>query len=670
MAESNKPETMAPEIQTETRELPAMELRAAIMPNTMDENRRTVEVTWTTGARGKRYGWDGAYYEELAVTPDAVRMGRLESGAPVLDGHEASAAAAIGVVERAWITETGEGRAILRFSSTDERAQNVFLKIQEGILTSVSVGYVVHKMEQAGFNESDGLEVYRAVDWEPMELSVVAIPFDGGARVRSGETLHAVTIQKTIFNRADESAATIHEGESMTKEVAQVEGEGVAVETRAMPEQKPAPVVTEPKAPAVDAVGILTAVRQAGIENGAEFAQGLIERGLSLADARGEVLAEVEKRQAKVTSGVEVGQNRAEIAIRGIENALHARVGLEVADQKLANEFRGLSTVDMARECLQAAGVSTRGMSKQQVVTEALAVRSILGGHSISDFANILANTVGRKLRAGYEAAPATYRQFSNRVELPDFRQVTSTQLDDAPDLDAVTEHAEFTRGTMSDNGESYQATAYGKIIAITRQALINDDLGAFDRIAQSFGMRAMLKENNIVYSLLSTNAAMSDGNNFFSVAHGNLTSGAGPYTINATNVGAARQALREQTAPNGSRLNLAARYLIVGPAKETEADQFLDEKYYPATQANVTPANLRRPLTLIVDAEITDAAWYVAADPMMISGVEYGFVQGNEGVYTETRAGWDVDGLEIKARMDFGAGLVEYRGWQKFAAS
>ena len=158
---------------SETREIGQLSMRAQVAPSSIDEEARTVEVVWTTGERVMRGYWE-RYYEELSLDPKHVRMERLNGGAPLLDTHSSyELADVIGVVESATLSKT-EGRATLRFAKDDERADSVFRKVADGIVRNVSVGYRVHKLEKIE-EEDDKIPVYRATDWEPMELSMVPI---------------------------------------------------------------------------------------------------------------------------------------------------------------------------------------------------------------------------------------------------------------------------------------------------------------------------------------------------------------------------------------------------------------------------------------------------------------------------------------------------------------
>lgn len=165
-----------------------METRAAPITS-VDAESRTIEVTWTTGAAGDRYDWvtGQRYIEELAVSEKAIRLGRLNAGAPVLDSHNVYGGlkSMLAVVERAWV-EKGEGRALIRFpkAEDDPEADKVFRKISDKIIRSLSVGYRRLKIE---VDKSKDPQVWRVVDWEPHELSFVSVPFDIGAQVRDGK---------------------------------------------------------------------------------------------------------------------------------------------------------------------------------------------------------------------------------------------------------------------------------------------------------------------------------------------------------------------------------------------------------------------------------------------------------------------------------------------------
>ena len=113
-----------------------------IEPETFDREKRTVEVTWSTGAKGKRYTWTGSYYEVLSMKKEHIRLERMNQGAPVLNSHNSwDLKSNLGVVEKAWIKDK-QGRAVIRFSSREE-IQGIIKDIEDGIIRNISVGYVI-----------------------------------------------------------------------------------------------------------------------------------------------------------------------------------------------------------------------------------------------------------------------------------------------------------------------------------------------------------------------------------------------------------------------------------------------------------------------------------------------------------------------------------------------
>lgn len=166
--------------------LPRQERGAEVRAASFNSDDNTIEVVFTTGATVRRRSWvDGTYDEELIVAPDAVRLDRLNLGAPFLNTHsDWSLSDVIGsVVPGTAKIVNGVGIARVKLSSAPSDADNI-QKIKDGIVRNVSVGYVIHRVEKI---ETDGAAVplWRVVDWEPYEISAVPVPADAGATIRS-----------------------------------------------------------------------------------------------------------------------------------------------------------------------------------------------------------------------------------------------------------------------------------------------------------------------------------------------------------------------------------------------------------------------------------------------------------------------------------------------------
>jgi hypothetical protein len=159
---------------------------ASIKPSSFNAGENTVNLIWSTGAAVRRYSYaDGPYDELLDVTPSAVRLGRLNAGAPLLNTHsDYDLSDVIGcVVPGSAKVANGIGTATVKLSAAPADA-GVVSKIRQGIIRNVSVGYTVHRYEVTPATATTAM-IKRAVDWEPMEISFVPVPADAGATVRS-----------------------------------------------------------------------------------------------------------------------------------------------------------------------------------------------------------------------------------------------------------------------------------------------------------------------------------------------------------------------------------------------------------------------------------------------------------------------------------------------------
>lgn len=156
-----------------------------VIPSSTNDEERSFEVVMSTGADVLRYDWedDSLYYERLRMDAAAVRMARIEGG-PVVDSHNIYAIEAIlGRVCDVRLDDKGQMIGRVYFVPGVVRADEAYQKIRHSSIRSVSIGYRVHKWVDAG--TQDGYPVREAVDWEPYEVSLVAVPADAGARFRA-----------------------------------------------------------------------------------------------------------------------------------------------------------------------------------------------------------------------------------------------------------------------------------------------------------------------------------------------------------------------------------------------------------------------------------------------------------------------------------------------------
>ncbi|HMR54936.1 prohead protease/major capsid protein fusion protein, partial [Amaricoccus sp.] len=658
--------------------LPMQLRRAPILPATVNSEARSVDVVFTTGAAVRRRRWTGwdtsvPFDEILEVSDRAVDLTRLNAGAPALDSHSVwSSHSQVGVVERAWI-EGKEGKATIRFprDGLDQAADRMFGLISDGIIRNVSVGYSIERVkvvEPAAKGEVEQRIVER---WTPLEVSFVTVPADPRAQVRAAD--QASYPVEIVDTRMQKEA-------SMPESTTTVAGDVPALtETRQQPvaaSAHPEPTsarMPEP-APAPDSEAIATSAREAERDRVStiydltgrlnlerSFAEDLVKRGVSVDESRRLILDQVAAKSDETRTfphvSVPLGGRDERITRRdAVANALLHRYSPTLFPlEDAARQYRGMTLLELARESLGNAGVNTRGLSRDEVATRAL--------HSTSDFPEILSAVTNKTLRQAYDAYPRTFALFCRQVLATDFKSMHRVQLGEAPQLLEVGESGEFKRGTLGESKESYKVKTYGRVVAITRQVLINDDLDAFTRIPAMYGNSIAQLESDVVWGIITSNPAMADGNALFHTTHKNLA-GTGA-ALDVASVGAARAAMALQTGLDKKTvLNIRPAFLIVPAALELKAEQLVAQNLVPADSAKVVPQSIRT-LSPISEPRLDAASatsWYLAASPNQIDTIEYAYLEGQQGAYIETRNGFDVDGVEIKCRLDFGAKAIDWR--------
>lgn len=406
----------------------------------------------------------------------------------------------------------------------------------------------------------------------------------------------------------------------------------------------------------------------------ADFANQLVDEGVTVDAARTRIIDQIATAAPVITNyspaTIPAAQFAARAEAMSVAIANRANPRNQLTDD--ARHFAGRRLVVLARDWLDSTGVSTRAMGDVEVAQAVFRYRSgpmNAGQHTTADFASLMGTTVGRTLRRGYELAPRTFTGFCRQTSVPDFRPVSRVALSDISPMQQVAESAEYQYATVGDSAEQYAVGKWGQIIAISWETIINDDLSAFDRIPMAMGQEAAQVESDVVYAILLSNPLMGDGVTLFHASHGNLAAAGTAINIDALQAG--RTAMRTQKAPKGRFTAATPSDLVVGPLREQQANQFTSANYVATRNGDINP-EYNRSLRVTVEPRISDYSWFLASDPnaQPIDTIEYAYLAGHEGLQTEQRQGFEVDGLEIKGRLVFGAKAIDHRALYKNAGA
>lgn len=503
----------------------------------------------------------------------------------------------------------------------------------------------------------------RATDWEPIAVSLVIAGQDPASVMRSADETEQPSTEPpmttaTELAGGDPAATAIPEAAAVTE-----------------PTTTPALVAAQAPEPGPDdVVRELHIRRAAGAGNLPEAdVQELIRTtaGKDLPSVMVEVVraARLKTEDASpVAAGhparIEVTRDAGDTLLRGFQEGIDARCRATKQPTDLGRQYQRMSIREMAAEYLE----TMRGFSRSDVRMMGISELIERAFHTNSDLANVLLNTANKTLARGYEEEVQTWRPLAIQSDNTDFKPNYLVQLNASIVPEKILEDGEYKFGTMSDGKTTYQLSSYGKGLMISRQALINDDLSALDRMPAKMGAGCALLESNLVWEQLTSGASGAtvtlDNKALFHADHNNT--GTGVIGITGIDVGVTK--LRKQTDPAGNSLNVEASYLIVPPELRTAALQFLfPTGYAPSTLAGVNP--FAGGMELIVEARLSadsTAMYYLAANPNRIDMIQFGYLAGEGGPTITTTEKRNPDGVEMLVRHDFYVALADHRGFYR----
>lgn len=606
----------------------------------VDTDSRTVELSFSSETPYGRWFGD----EILCHDEECINLERFNNGlGTALFNHDRDAV--VGHIEKAWL-EDNRGKALVRFD-TDEQSETIFQKVQSGTLQGVSVGYAIYRYEVLEDEDTKSTNgrfngpAYVVTDWEPLEISIVSVPADPTVGVgRSAEEIHTSIDTQEDNTRMDQEK---------TLEVQEVKS--TPVETGITQEDLQKAMEQERKR-----TSEITALFRDFDVEGADEA---IVMGVSVDEARAMVMDQLRARNKGVS--VTMGEAESDKFRAAAQDAVLMAAGIPVADAAPgAQELRGHSMVELAREALQREGLKANFGDNMELARQAI--------NSTSTFPAIMANLANKSVMVGFNEAETTYQIWAGKGSNRDFKEAARVALSEAGNLELVPEGGQFQQDFLGEASARTKVATYGKLFSLTRQAIINDDLGLFSKIATKYGSAAKRLVNKMVYAQLTGNVKMQDNIALFDSKHGNVAGTGEALSVKA--IAKAITAMRRQKGITGdATLNITPKYLVVPPELEMTAYQIVNSTAAVdgVNSGVVNPYKGR--FVVVADAELTDPdAWYLVADATQHDTIEVTYLNGVETPRLETRQGFEVDGIEYKVAFDCGVSALDFRGLYKNA--
>ena len=542
-----------------------LELRAT----TVNPADLTVEAVLSSEGRVEMFDWrSGEMIEEVLLADGVDTPDQL----PMLDSHSRNGIAnVLGSIRRIRKGDDGQTIGVLHFVRDDDASMSAFRKVAGGHLTDVSVGYRILESVEVAAGEratvngrewaaSDQRRLRVATKWKLREASLVPIGADEVAKMR-GSGANEMAKEKT------EAAAEV---------VEEVRQEPVAQPAPEAPEQVDADAVRseaiEQERSRVAAINEL-----AGDDVETSLVRKAVSEGWDEARASREFLANVRSQrepergpaihsrshetsctERSLAAGLLIGQGVGDPTKVSVDTADkrggQLRFTFSEQDADFGHKFRGLSAVDIMREC-----VRMDGGSPSLNFTEAF--RAAMSGTHLD---RVFTTNAYARLIQGWDETPDT-TGWCGAEDVPNFMEQEDITLRQNAGLDKHSRGDTAKHADFSDDYETYKAHRFSKKFTVDEQDVIDDRLNAMMAVPMDQAARRV--HPDLVYSILLANAALTatGGALFNSTAettsggHANLTTAA----LDSTALKAGLVSMASKRI-DSVPLNIRARYLLV----------------------------------------------------------------------------------------------------------
>lgn len=349
------------------------------------------------------------------------------------------------------------------------------------------------------------------------------------------------------------------------------------------------------------------------------------------------------------------------------------------------SDFRHAGILEIARAYCEMHGQRTAFWPKQKIAREAIrlsnaeAMRSEGAYNTTGSFSNLLLDAANKTLLAAYDEAAVTYPAWVRTApSAPDFKTLNRIRFGELPDPEIVPENHPYPEKQTSDAKESYAVEKVGALFSVSLEAVVNDDLNAISRIPAMQGNSMRRKINKVVYAILTSNPALSDGIAIFHASSHGANLGAAVPSVTSFNAGWKAMMLQTGLSGTGTILNIQPKYVISGATLSASILQILNSIADPAAggtaagnanTANIYGPNGPRRVMPVFDGQLDAAAastptgWWFVADSSQVDTVELCFLAGEESPVLDREDGFNVDCIKYKIRQTFAAKAIDYRG-------
>lgn len=356
------------------------------------------------------------------------------------------------------------------------------------------------------------------------------------------------------------------------------------------------------------------------------------------------------------------------------EDKLVAQYGDETMEA--ARKLQPMSLPRLFEDCIKAAGhTPPRGFGNDTIrmaFSVACPREMHAAGYTSTGLSGILGTSAYKSLLAQYDAYPSVAKRIASASSVKDFKQVTRYRLTMTGSVEKVGADGELKHGSFDEESYTNQAATWGKIVALTRQMIINDDLDAFLGIPRSLGRGCAVALEKQAFTTW-----MANSTSFFASGNSNVSTSSPLDTDPTGSLDKAIVLFRNQTDVNSDPIGIEPRLLLVPPTLESVAKQLYRDNDIAVVGTSGTVSKRMRSNPHVGDFEplispwletssltgYSTSTWYLLADPSDVAALEIAYLNGQQSPTIESG---DVDfnqlGMQWRCYFDFGVSYQDYR--------
>lgn len=362
------------------------------------------------------------------------------------------------------------------------------------------------------------------------------------------------------------------------------------------------------------------------------------------------------------------------MSVRIDEKKVLGWYGEQALEAARSRDLRGMGLHELIYQVIHAAGNYVRpGRMSDDVIRTAFeadrTLRASGSGFSTISLSGILSNVANKSLLDAYSAVEGVASRICALTDVNDFKTVTRYRMTGQGTFEKIGPDGELKHAQLTEESYTNQVDTYGKIIALTRQMMINDDLGAFLQIPRIVGRQSALAVESAVFTLL-----LSNPSSFFSSGHKNLQTGAGS-ALSIAGLTKAEQAFLEQTDVDGKPILISPAILLCPTALKVTAQQLMTETRVNETTTTDKPKTADNPhagkwiplASPYLNAQglsgSSATAWYLFANPADVAAIEIAYLRGQRTPTIESgETDFDTLGMKWRGYFDFGVAMQDWR--------